>query len=296
MYIGPVPLKASGNDFYKGQPVAVVGIHIGVDLKYKAGKLRFCGFHIPVFSMNRTGCRRQVHKAIQNILYPEIIQGTPEEKGRDLTCQVGLLIKIRIYTIDEFQFLVQHFSETSHIGAEGLITEIRVLFYFTHSLLAPFKGTEYLFVTVINSLEGRSHSHGPAQGMHPDFQFFFNLIQQFEGILGRPVHLIYKNHHRGLAHAAHLHESARLGLHPLGCIDNDNHAVCCREGTEGILGKVLVTGSIQDVNFLIHVIEAHDRSGHGDTPLLLYFHEIGSGCLPYLIGFHCPGNLYGSTK
>ena len=52
-----------------------------------------------------------------------------------------------------------------------------------------------------------------------DSQHLFNLIHQFKGISGLPVHLINKCKNRNMAHNADLKQLNRLGLYTFGTIN-----------------------------------------------------------------------------
>jgi len=87
-----------------------------------------------------------------------------------------------------------------------------------------------------------------------------------------------------------------LGFYALGDVDHDDDAVHGREGAEGVFGKVLVAWGVQDVDFIIVVIEAHHRGGHRDTALLLDFHPVGGGGLLDLVGLDGTGHVDGTPK
>ena len=53
MQVGGVPLKGARHDLYKGQTVAVLGVHIGMDFKDKATKLFFIGLNQPLIGLFR---------------------------------------------------------------------------------------------------------------------------------------------------------------------------------------------------------------------------------------------------
>ena len=53
-------------------------------------------------------------------------------------------------------------------------------------------------------------------------KLLLQLVKKVEGVATLAVHLVYKHDNRRVAHAAHLHELARLRLHTLGSIDHDD--------------------------------------------------------------------------
>ena len=79
MQVGGIALKGARDDFDKGQAVAVVGVHIGVNFKHKARKGRFGGFNntgVRTFGLRSRG---DVDKTVQQILHPKIVEGRPKK-------------------------------------------------------------------------------------------------------------------------------------------------------------------------------------------------------------------------
>ena len=80
-----------------------------------------------------------------------------------------------------------------------------------------------------------------------------------------------------MAHGADLEQLPGLGLHALGTVNHHDGGVRSHEGTVGILGEVLVTGGVQNVDAVALVLKLHDRAGDGDTTLLFNLHPVGGG-------------------
>ena len=114
-------------------------------------------------------------------------------------------------------------------------------------------------------------------------EFFFELVEEVEGILALAVHLVDEHDDGRLAHTANGHQLARLRLHTLGTVNDDDGRVNGSERAEGIFGKVLVTGSVKDIDLIVIIVEFHHRGGHGDSALLLDVHPVGCSCLAYLV-------------
>ena len=86
-----------------------------------------------------------------------------------------------------------------------------------------------------------------------------------------------------MAHTAYLHETTRLLLDTLGVVYDDDDAIHSGERAVGVFGEVLVTWGIEDVDFIVLIVEAHDTGCHGDTTLTLYLHEVTGGALLDLV-------------
>ena len=80
-----------------------------------------------------------------------------------------------------------------------------------------------------------------------------------------------------MPHGADLEKLSRLGLHALGTVDDHDGGIRGHQGPVGVLGKVLVTRGIQNVDTEALVLELHHGGSHGNAPLLLDFHPVGGG-------------------
>ena len=98
-----------------------------------------------------------------------------------------------------------------------------------------------------------------------------------------------------MAHTAYLHEATRLLLDTLGVIDDDDDAIHRSERAVGVFGEVLVTWSIEDVDFVIFIVEAHDTGCHGDTTLTLYLHKVTGSALLDLVALDSSSYVDGTS-
>jgi hypothetical protein len=80
-------LKAPGTDPQEGNAVAVLGVHIGLDFKDKAGKIGIFGGNGPASLVVRLRLAGQLHKGIQEEAHAEIGQGAAEKDGRLFACK-----------------------------------------------------------------------------------------------------------------------------------------------------------------------------------------------------------------
>ena len=146
---------------------------------------------------------------------------------------------------------------------------------FCNELLTGCIQVQLVFKNIVHTLKALSHIDGPAQGTYIDLKLLFDLVQQIEGILSVAVQLVYKNNNRCFTHTAYLHQFSGLSLHPFGDVDHYNNTIHRRKGTECIFGKVLVTRSIENVDFIVVVIESHHGSSNRDSTLLFNLHPVG---------------------
>ena len=138
---------------------------------------------------------------------------------------------------------------------------------------------DLLALAVVHALELLAAADGPVHGIGLDAQLPLHLVQQIEGILTGAVHLIDKDHHGRRTHTTDMHQLARLRLHSLRSVNYDNNRIDSRQRAVGILGKILVSGCVEDVDLDILVVETHHRRSHRDTSLTLDLHKVGCSTL-----------------
>ena len=222
----------------------------------------------------RTRC--DLHEAVQQFLYTEVVQGRAEEYRCHLSGTIGLHVKGRIHTIHQFQVLAQLLS----ILLSNHIINIRVrtplarwrgvggeayLHLLCHPLLVGCEQVELLLIDVIHSFELRSLVDRPRQRSYLDLQFLFQLIEQVERITSFAVHLVDEDNHRGVPHSAYVHQLTSLCLHTLGAVNHDDGGIHGGQRAVGVFGKVLVTRGVEDVHLIFNarllwrIVKLHHR-------------------------------------
>src|SRR5690242_374107 len=127
-------------------------------------------------------------------------------------------------------------------------------------------------------------------------KFFFYFIKKIYSVTSFPVQFIDKYNDWGASHATYLNKFFCLFLHTFGHIDDNNYAINCSEGAEGVFSKIFVTGCIENIYLMIPVWKGHYRSRNRDATLTFDFHEVRCGCLFDFIGLNCACNLDSSSK
>ena len=146
-----------------------------------------------------------------------------------------------------------------------------------HFLLAAHgcrKGGDLLLLPVIDSLEILSASDRPVDRAGADPQHVLDVIHQFKGISGLPVHLVDERKDGDPPQDTDLKQLDGLGLHALGSVDNHDGAVRRHQGPVSVLGKVLVARRVQDIDTIVVIFKLHNRRGDGDSSLLLDLHPV----------------------
>jgi len=68
------------------------------------------------------------------------------------------------------------------------------------------------------------------------------------------------------------------------------------KSSKSIFCKILVAGSVQDVDFSSFVFKAHDGSCNRYSALTFDFHKVGSSRFLYFVGFYSSGDMDGSSE
>ena len=294
-----VALERPGADFQEGDAVAVVGIHVGVDLEHEARHLRLGGLHGAGRGGRRARRGGDADEAFEQFAHAEVVDRRAEEHGGQLAAQVGLAVELVVDTFDQLDVRAQLFGEfradvavqlwrreVGNLGGLGVGGEFFV----------RREKREVLFVEVVDPAERGAVRNGEGQRPHADAQFLFHLVQQVERLLGGAVEFVDEDDHRRRTHTAHLHQFAGLRLDALGAVDDDDDRIDGRQRAVGVFGEVLVARGVEDVDLGALVFEAHHGRGDRDAALALDLHEVRRGAFLDLVAFDRPGDVDGPAE
>ena len=97
------------------------------------------------------------------------------------------------------------------------------------------------------------------------------------------------------AKPAHFEELDRLRFDAFRRVDHHHRRVDGGQHAVGILGKILMSRRVQQIDDALAVGKLHDRRCHGDTALLLHTHPVGSSMRAFF-AFHASRHLYGIAQ
>ncbi len=295
MQVVPVALEPSGAYLHECYAVAVVGIHVGVYLEDEARHLLLRRIDLARLRGRLARPRGYAYETFEQLPHAEIVDRRAEEYGSHLARQIGLAVECVVNALDQLHVVAQLGCE---LAADILVEQLRrqVVDLDGRRIgrlpLVAGKQRQVLFVYVVYAAERLAARYRKGQRPHLDLQLALHLVEQIERILARTVELVDKDHYRRAAHAADIHQLARLRLDALGAVDDYYDRVDGRQRAVGILGEVLVAGRVEDVDLHVAVLEAHDRRGHRDASLTLYLHEVRRGALLYLVALHGTRHMY----
>ncbi len=140
---------------------------------------------------------------------------------------------------------------------DALIVDVVYFHAFRHFLLVGGEKVEGMFIYIIYSFEFGAYVYRPAQGAYADFQFSFQFVEDIERIAAFTVEFVDENDDRCVAHAAHFHQFSCLLFDAFCHVDHYYYRIDRSQGAVGVLGEILVTGCVEDIDFIFAVVEAH---------------------------------------
>ena len=296
MAVGYVAFEFARTDFDEGYARAMVGVHIRMNFEYESGESLFVRFDAALLCGNGQRRRRNFDETVEQLLDTERVECAAEKHRRHIGCQIIFDVERIVNAIDEFEVVAQF---AGVVVADHLV-ELRAVqidgHRFADALFVGRVKVEFLLIDVVHTFEFLSHVDRPTERAHADAEFGFEFVEQVERVFAFAVHFVHKNHHRRFAHGANLHQFACLRLDAFGCIDHNDDAIDGCECAERVFGKILVTGRVENVDFVAFVLETHHRCGHRNAALLLYLHPVGCGGFFDFVRLDGSGHMDGATE
>ena len=290
-------LELARANAHKGDAVAVVLVHVGLDLKHKAAKVVAAG--IDRFAGERIGIgarrRGQTQELLQERLHAKVGKRRAKERRAQLAAGHGIQIELVAGTIEQLdivhQVLMVFFADElvhGRIAQFGL--DLGDLLGGVGVAVA-LKGDNATGLTIEHAAEVAAAADRPVHGIRIDAQDVLDLFHELKRIASLVVELVHKGEDGNMAQRTDLKELFGLGLDALGTVDDHDRGVGGHKGTVGILRKVLVTGGIEDVDAGAVVGKLQHRGGNRNTALLLDIHPVRDGVLGRALALDRAGGL-----
>ena len=255
----------------EGNAVAVVGIHVGLDLEHEARDLGLGRLDRPRLGGLRPRRRRPGGDRVEQFLHAEIVVGRAEEHRRQVAGAVAFEIEggiARAHQLDLFgeigigdRVVLDHLADAAPVG----VVEHQ------HTVV----------VEIVGALEVLARAGRPGHGRDVERQGRGDLVQKLDRVLGLAVHLVDEGDDRHVAQAADLEQLAGARLDALGGVDHHHRRIDGGQGTVGVLGEVFMARRVEQVEDRAAILEMHHRGGDRDAALLLDLHPVRA-CPPRL--------------
>ena len=102
-----VAFEHTGTDLQEGDSVAVVRVHVGVDLEDESGHLLLLGFDQTGLGRSRSGRRGDAEETFEQLTHAEVVDRRSEEDRGQIALQIGLAVERVVYPLDQFDILPQ---------------------------------------------------------------------------------------------------------------------------------------------------------------------------------------------
>src|SRR5690554_1083512 len=179
-------------DPQESDAVAMLGIHIGLDLEHEARELRVGGLHTPRIGLPGLGRRRILNEAIQHFAHPEIPHGGAEINRRQFATPIG--IEIESMGSATYQ-LYLHAQLLGNIRTQkrihlGIVQPLDALVVRNTASLPLGIKMNHIVVEVVDALEVTPHTDGPSHRRTLNIEYRLHFVHHLDGITNIAVHLV----------------------------------------------------------------------------------------------------------
>ena len=154
-----------------------------------------------------------------------------------------------------------------------------------------FKRKHMAALAIEHAAEVATVADRPVHGIGADAQYRLDLLHELERIAALVVELVDEGENRNVAQRAHAEQLLGLRLNALGGVNHHDCRVSRHERAVGVLGEVLVTRGVEDVDADAVVVELQHRGGDGDAARLLDVHPVGHRMLGRALALDRAGRL-----
>ena len=236
-------------------------VHVRLDLENKGGELVGERIDDLVAGLARQGRHGHVKKALQKRLNAEVVERRAEEHGAELAVAHLINVEFIACAVEQLNIVAQC---PAQLFADETVERFGVVKAAFDSLdlvltaVELVKGEDLALFAVINTLEVDAAADGPVHRIGADAELLLQLLHKIVGASRLTVELIYKGEDGDIAHCAYLEKLSGLRLDALCRVDDHDRAVGSHQGAVGVLGKVLMSRSVEDVYAVALILKLHD--------------------------------------
>ncbi len=146
----------------------MVRIDVGRYLEDEAGELGFVGRHHPLLCLRGLWVGRNLDKAVEQLLYTEVVERRTEEYGGHFGLAVVVDAKCGVDAVDEVEVVAQSLGKVLtdmllEVGRRDVNFHLLRL-----ALLVGREEVEVVLVDVVHTLELHALSNRPGEGAYMD--------------------------------------------------------------------------------------------------------------------------------
>ncbi len=281
----------AGADAHERDTVAVLGVHVRLDLEHEAGELLFHRFHGTFVGHPWQRARGPVHHGVEHMVDAEVAQGGPEEHWGQLAVEEFLLVEFMAGALHQLQLIDEAVVLVTQVGAGFVGVEFfDDLGFGAFMPVAGGVDDDVIVGQVVHAFEVAVATNRPGDRRGLDLQYGFDFVEQLDRVADIAVEFVDKADDGRIAQTAHVHQRDGARLDALTAVKHHQRRVHRGQGAVSVFGEVFVARGVEQVDHVIAIRELHDRRGNGDTPLFFHFHPVGGGMAVGFAGFHRAGH------
>src|SRR5690606_24667273 len=219
---------------HKSDAVAVLRIHVRLDLEHETGKLFFLRIDrsrsilvgdIPIFfdELSAAWQRlwRPLDKTVEHFAHAEIAERGAEEYRRQLAGQVFLQIEFVAGAAHQLDLLGKTVDIIAQQRARFRTRQPLDLQVLGNGVTLAFdEHVNGVGVEVVNAAKIRPRTDWPVDRRSGDLQHAFDFIEQLDRVADIAVELVDETENRRIAQTAHIHQLDGAIFDALGAVDD----------------------------------------------------------------------------
>ena len=285
-------------DAHEGNPVAMLGVHVRLDLEHEAREVGVRRVDQAVRRLARGGSRRELHEFPQERLDAEVGERAREEYRRQRTGKHRRFAE-RVPGLVEQRDVVHELRvclAPEHVAQTRIIQRPDLDVRRTRAVIrAALEAIDQLATSIKDTDEGAAGVDRPRDRIAINAEIGLDVAEKLERILADAVALVDDREDRHATPLAHREQLPRPLLDALAVVQEHHRAVGGDQDAIRVLREVLVSRRVEQVDLVALVLELHHARRHRDAALLLHLHPVGRGVPLLAPRLHRPGKVDRAT-
>ena len=178
---------AAGTHAQECDAVAVVRVHVGLDLEHETGERRLGRLHAAHAGVARQRRRRPFRQCAQDLAHAEVVDRRAEEHRTLRSGEEGIEIERRRGAAHQVDVLAQLFHLHRGVALEMRMVEAEQRLHRLVGLLLARREAQYLVAQqVVDADEALAHADRPGHRRALDAQDRLDFVEQFQRLLAGP--------------------------------------------------------------------------------------------------------------
>ncbi len=243
----------------EGDPVAVLGVHVGLDLEDEAGDLRLPGADRARLGGMGLGRRAEAADAGHQLLHAEGVDRRAEPDRREVAVEHRLVVEGGQERARHLDLLAQGGEQIGRdqLGHPRVVEALHLHALGAAVAVGAVHQLQPVAEHVVAADEVAALADRPGGRADVELQLVLDLVDDREGVARLAVHLVAEGQDRQIPEPADLEELAGLALDALGAVDDHDRGVDRGQRAVGVLGEVGVAGGVDEVEPPVAEREGH---------------------------------------